>query len=184
MRRVDSLVFLLTFLGLSLAGGCDRGPRDASSTPAAKPAPPATQLPAGLFLDAEPPGAMNVADVKRDPPVTGEVVLRGRIGGQKEPIVAGRAVFMIADMRLPVCGVGKQACCDTPWDYCCESPETKLANTATIQVVDADGHPLKVELGKVHGLAPQKEVVVRGTIARRDDAGVLIVTASGIWIKP
>ncbi len=74
--------------------------------------------------------------------------------------------------------------CATPWDYCCEPHESLVASSATIQVVETDGRPLKADLKGLRGLDPLAEVYVVGTVAQRDEGGTFVVNASGVWIKP
>ena len=72
--------------------------------------------------------------------------------------------------------------CATPWDYCCEPPESITAGTATVQFVGADGKPLAVELQGQGGLAPLATITVTGVVAEKDDAGLFIVNATGIHV--
>lgn len=140
-------------------------------------------IPGSMFLPEAPPGARDIADAKPGAKPGDTLTLRGRIGGSKEPFVEGRAVFTLVDTRLKACGEGKEECCKTPWDFCCETREEITRNLATIQVVGDDGKPLKRGLNGVNGLKPLATVTIVGAVT---DAGndVLVVRASGMHVKP
>jgi hypothetical protein len=159
---------------------CDQ--QSSEPPPTAVPAAAQAVLPEGLFVTQEPPGAKEVSEVKAEAAATGEVVLRGRIGGRVETFVKDRAIFMLADSRLPTCRDKHGDGCPTPWDYCCEPKEKLLARTASIQVVGPDGQPLKLGLQGRHGLEPMVEIVVSGMITSRD-GGTLLINAERIFVK-
>lgn len=143
-----------------------------------------TTLPAGLMLAAAPGEPRDVKPLKSEASEGDAVIVRGRIGGRVEPFVEGRAMFLIADMNLPPCQAeGDDACCTTPWDYCCEPKEAITANTATVQIVDGEGRPLKFDVNGVSGLKPMATVVVTGKIAKRDGEAALVINAEGIYIE-
>lgn len=173
----------LACLGMVFAG-CEQ--KDAATkTPADAPAKAAVAaLPPDLFVLTPPEGARGVGAVKADADATGDVVIHGRLGGRKEPFVDGFAVFLLADVSMSPCGAeSDNPCCATPWDYCCEPRESLAAKTATIQVVGANGKPLRTSLEGQHGLKPLKEVTVAGKVAQRDDAGTLVINANRIHVK-
>lgn len=164
-----------------ILGACEKGP-----APVARggPADASTVLPAGLFLEAEPAGVVGVLDSKAAVKAGDRVVIRGKIGGSMDPFVGGRAVFTIMDTGVKGCDEMGDDHCPTPWDYCCEPLESRTANAATIQIVGADGRPLKADLKGVHGLDPLAQVCVVGIVAQRDDAGTLVVNAESVYVKP
>ncbi len=168
----------LTLLTLALAG-C--GPDEPAKPP--EPSKPAASLPADLFLSAAPEGARGVAEAKKAAPNAGdEIVLRGRIGGSESPFVEGRSILTLAEESLEACGEGADDGCTTPWDFCCSSPEEKLANTATVRVVGPDGKPLAAGLSGAGGMKPLSTLVVKGKVSRTE-AGNLVVDASGIFVE-
>ena len=71
--------------------------------------------------------------------------------------------------------------CTTPWNYCCETPETIAKHSAMIQVVDAAGNPLGVGLKGANGLKELSDVVVQGTVKEAKDK-ILIINATGFYI--
>jgi len=182
--------FTITFtlMALALAGmgimGCEQKSEQAASRSPNANQPTAAALPANLFVQSLPDGARSVAEIKADADATGEVLVRGRIGGRVEPFVDGAAVFLLADASMKSCDELHGDSCLTPWDYCCEPRESLVAKTATVQVVGADGKPLRRSLKGQHGLAPLASITVAGEIAQRDGSGILVINAHRIHVKP
>jgi hypothetical protein len=167
----------IILLAATVAVGCgkpEKGPRQAAD----RTNPPVADH--AFLLDAEPPGAIGVAETRRTATDEAEVVVVGRVGGSKQPFVDGLAAFQIVDPALPPC---RPDCgCPTPWDFCCDLnilPENK----ATIKVVDKTSNPLDVDARQLLGIKELTTVVVRGK-ARRDEAGNLSVLADGIYVRP
>jgi len=142
----------------------------------------AEDLPAGLILKEAPAGAKDVSALKKDAKEGDDVVIRGQIGGDKAPFVNKRAIMRIMDMKLPACNTKPGDDCKTPWDFCCETPETLKANSATIECCNADGKPLKVELKGMNGIDNLSVVVVKGKVTSRIGDN-LIIQASGIFVE-
>ena len=92
--------------------------------------------------------------------------------------------MQVIDASLKACGEGPvKDECTTPCDYCCEDPKEVAAHSASVQVVGADGKPLRGGLKGVGGLKPLSEVTVKGTVANAADSGVLVVNATAIHVK-
>ena len=142
---------------------------------------PSASLPDGFFLTESPSGAVPLSQA-RDAAAPGDkIVFTGYIGGRVEPFTEGRAVFLVADaVNAPRCVPDHG--CPTPWDACCVPGETVAANSASVRVVDADGHILKVGLNGRGGLAPGREVTVKGTVKEANDA-VFLVDANALAVK-
>jgi hypothetical protein len=165
---------------LALAGlapfvltACDKTAPSASAVPGVDPEPVAW-----LLTDA-PADAVTVADIKPTAAEGDTVVLRARIGGRKDPITPGAGVFVIMDPSVPSCDQIPGDNCPTPWDYCCEPRESLNANSATVQLVDADGNPIQADLAAA-GLEPLDTVIITGTIAARPSPEVLTIRATGV----
>ena len=179
------------FLAAILAAGCGKSETVVIETESAKggteAAPAAAEaLPAGLLLDAAPEGAKSLEEVKKSAREGDSVVLRGRVGGALDPFVKGRAMMTVADAGLVPCSemeMGEDGCI-TPWDYCCEAPESLKAKVATIEVDGADGRPLKADLRGAGGIAPLDTVVVVGKVGPRPDPAILVIHATGIYREP
>ncbi|UCF32965.1 MAG: hypothetical protein JSV78_11600 [Phycisphaerales bacterium] len=177
--------FILTALSLAGLGtaGCERKPQQRASDASKSTDGLAPVLPENLFVQEAPAGARDVTDVKADKSATAEVVVHGRIGGRKEPFVDGAAMFMLADVNMRPCNELHGDRCPTPWDYCCEPRESLVAKVATIQVIGADGRPLRINLKGKHGLEPLAELTVAGEVAQRDEHGTLVINAREIHVN-
>lgn len=118
---------------------------------------------------AEDPGtAYSVADAKEELP-TEEVIVEGRI----HRMVKGYATFTLMDKKLDYCGeIQKEDTCKTPWDYCCDTGEDRLANSCNVQFENADGKVLKTEL--FGELKHCDWVVVRGKVTKDEHGNVTI----------
>ena len=178
MRKTLIAVAMLVSAGLLVVGCDDPAPTPSTSSPTTPAA--AEGLPSGLMLTAAPAEAKDVLALK-GAKAGDEVVLRGKIGGRAEPFVEGRAVFQVVDAGLKSCKDIPGDTCATPWDYCCE-PEVNQ-KSASVQVVGADGKPLRTGLKGVGGLQPLSEVTIKGTVVQAGEAGPVLVNATGIHVK-
>lgn len=144
----------------------------------------AADLPAALFLKESPAKADNVGELKKTVKAGDEVTMRGQIGGQAKDVFNGsRATFMLADMKMVPCNKIPGDKCETPWDFCCVPLTEKSANVAVVQVTDEKGKPVKTTLKGVNGLDHLSVVVVKGKV-KSNEAGNLLVNATGIYIEP
>lgn len=176
--RPPRLALLLLLCALALPA-CERKP---AATGGAQPAAGTPALPAALFVTSPPAGAREVAELKADASAAGPVVVRGRIAGRENPFVKGAAVFLLADSSIRACNENEGDACTTPWDFCCEPAENIAAATITVQVVDADGRPLRIDLAGQNGLRPLAHVTLAGEVAQRDAAGTLVINARNIYV--
>ena len=142
---------------------------------------PADALPAGLILDKSPDAPQDVVAVQKSAKAGDTVTLRGRVGGTEKPLADNRAIVTVVDPSVTTCEKMPGENCQTPWDACCDPDATK--KSATIQVVGADGRPLKAPLTGVGGIAPLKELIVTGKVRAAADSGALVVDATGIYVK-
>ena len=163
----------------AILAACDSGrsPQPAARAPAGSGGTGAA-APAWLLAQA-PADAVGVAAVKAGAKEGDTVTIRGRIGGRADPMTPGSPIFVIMDPSIPSCRDNPEDRCATPWDYCCETPETKAANNATIQVVDASGAPITDSL-EAAGFAPLDEVIAVGVVGPRPDPSVLVVRATAL----
>ena len=176
-HRTTLGIGLLAALALGIAG-CDRQ----AATP--QPAPPVA-IPASLLLSEAPAGAKDVAAVVKEAKNGEEVIVRGRIGGRAEPFVGDRAVVQIIDPGIKACNENPGDGCATPWDVCCEPTDRLLAGSMIIQVLDANGRPLKAGLKGVGGLQPLSTIIVKGKAARPEGSKAVTVNATSLYVaKP
>jgi len=138
-----------------------------------------------IIVKAEPAGAKSITEVRKSVEVGKEVTLSGKIMGRSDPFVEGRALFMLGDPAvITSCDLRPGDSCVTPWDVCCDDNEDITAATATIQVVDANGKPLKQGLKGVNGIKELSKLVITGTIAEGSNANNLLINATAIYVKP
>ena len=179
----------VVFSGVVLAAliGCGEAQKSSpnsamSADPASKPA-ATVALPDTLLLKEAPSGAKDVGVLKKEAKAGDEVVIRGQVAGRVDVFTPGRATVMLADTNLPACSLKPGDKCETPWDLCCETKEILKANTASIQVVGPDGKPLKTDLRGVSGIDHLSVLVVKGTVAAREEQN-LVINATGIYVEP
>ncbi len=159
---------LFTFLIVVSLGGCSD-----STTPTGAPTPGSD---ASWLLSVMPADAIPVSEAKRTAREGDKVVVRGRIGGRRDAMTPGYAIFVMMDPAIPNCELDA---CKTPWDYCCETIESITSNSATVQLVGGTGQPMAIDLDK-HAISPLDEVVVVGTVGPRPTEAVFVIHAEKI----
>jgi hypothetical protein len=170
--------------GMAVAGcGHENTPAGGDSTAAPANAIPQAIADGSRFLAAsEPAGAKGVRDARKDAKDGDDVVVVGRIGGEKQPWVEGRAVFRLIDSAFTPCSERKGDTCKTPWDYCCDDADELHKGMATVKVVDGQGKTVPVDARALLGVKELQTVVVTGK-AKRDEGGNLTVLASGLYVR-
>lgn len=171
---LNKITTTLTASTLLLFSGCGDS---ASPSQEQSPSAQSTDQPAAdaWVLTTAPQGAVSVTDAKATAQEGDQVIIRGRIGGRRNPISADSPVFTLVDLDLEYCGQSNDDQCGTPWDYCCETPTTIVSNSATVQIlgdsVDLTGS----------GLEPLDEVILIGTVGPRPEEQILTIRATGIF---
>jgi len=133
-------------------------------------------------LAAKPANALSVMDARERLSPGDPAVVEGQIGGAKEPFFDGFAGFVLADRAILFCDeIGGEEHCATPWDACCEDPDTLKAGRVSIQMVDAEGNPIEGGLGSGGTLSGLDRVIVSGTVAEGSTAENLIIDAEGYF---
>ncbi len=179
MKIAASLVLVVL---VSLSGCSD-------SHPAAKPNTQAgtavSTLPDSFKLSAEPSGAVVASQVRATAKTGDNVVIVGRVGRYSvvDPFADGFASFTIVDQKMKPCGEDGMDGCKTPWDYCCADADEMKASTVNIEFRDAKGKPHSTSARGFHGIVPLATVVVTGK-AEKDEAGNLIIAATGVFVRP
>ena len=135
------------------------------------------------ILPTEPANASDVIQTRKEAKDGDSVVVVGRVGGSKEPLVKGRAAFTIVDVSLKSCSDMEGDNCPTPWDYCCASKDELARGTVMIKFTDDQGKTLARDAKDFLGIEPLNTVVVQGR-AKRDADGNLTVLANGIYVRP
>lgn len=177
MKTILYTTLLATAIGL--AAGC--GSKKTESTPSSSEPVPA------VFTTTRPEGSPVAIPDARTSAKPGEgLLLAGKVMGVSDPFVEGRGVFIVGDeATLTSCDLmGEDDHCPTPWDACCDSPEARIAGTATIQVLDEEGSILARGVQGVGGLDTLTRVIVSGTVAANATPEALIVNAQAIYVVP
>ncbi len=171
------------FLGVLLAGGliwivgCSGGSKPDSNSISAPPA-----ASAKFLLTAEPVGAKNVVETRELAKDKDEVVLVGRIGGERDPWVEGMAAFKITDIARPPCSDRPGDTCKFPWDYCYEDQDLMRKSVALLQIVDDHGKVIAEDAKTSLGFKELQTIVIQG-IAERDKDNNLTVNAKKVFIR-
>jgi hypothetical protein len=122
-----------------------------------------------------------VADV-RAAAVDGEkVVVVGRIGGDVNPWVEGRAAFTIVDLSLQACSDIPGDSCPTPWDYCCATDGLKTGSIL-VKVVDEGGQLVADDARTLLGVAELDTLVVEGTLQKGEEGNATLL-ASHVFVR-
>lgn len=156
----------------ALLVGCGGKPEAAPKAEAKKPVNPR------FILAAEPASPVDVIAAKTSAKNDEAITLIGRIGGDVDPWVKGRASFLLVDSSFKPCS--EEEGCETPWDYCCEPDIAK--GKATIKFVDDKGEMLPTDARELLAVKELQTIVVKGK-AKRDEAGNLVVLADGIFVR-
>jgi len=172
-------ILTLFSLGLALAVivGCGTTAGPTTTTTSTGAAPDARYV-----LAEEPADAQPVIAVRKDAKDGDEVTITGRIGGDVDPWVKGRATFVIVDPSLQACSERAGDTCETPWDFCCEEIGHLNQSKATIKIVDDAGETVSTDARELLGVTELATVTIRGQ-AKRDEAGNLTVLAKGVYVK-
>lgn len=141
---------------------------------------PSSTVSASWMLASAPADAVHVASAKTSAQPGDTIALRGKIGGRLEPMSSGSPVFTIVDLAVKDCNQKMDDGCPTPWDYCCTPPEVLTVNSATVQLVDAQGNSSPTD-PIAGGLKPLDDVIVVGTVGPRPSEQVLTVKATGVY---
>ncbi len=171
MKNLIPLAALLMFSGCGDSTDV-AAPDSATSTP--------TVDASAFLLDAEPDGAMGVVKVRTESKDGDEIVIVGRIGGNKNPWIDGRAAFSIVDMAAKPCNAIPGDKCPVPWDYCCE--DDLASKTTLVKFNDENGKLVAAGAKDLFGLKELDTVVISGK-AKVDDAGNVTVMAEGMFVR-
>lgn len=143
---------------------------------------PRGNIPFGFMLDEAPSDVKNVIDAKETAKPGDTIAIRGRIGGSARPFVDGRAVFTIVGRGPHACSDHADDQCKTPWDYCCTPRDELRAHSATIQIVDESGAPIRTDIKGRRGIQELSDLTVVGKVVSTN-GGSLIIKASGMYLN-
>ena len=181
MKTTKTTFGLMTLVFVSAVSmGCDKQKSAPNSNNSSAPNQAGAGLPAGLFVTVPPANAKTVEEVMATAKTGDAVVMRGRVGGSEEPFVEGRAVFTLVGNGLKACSDKADDKCETPWDYCCDTPADIAKHSATVQVVDAAGAPIKASIKGQNGIKELSELTIAGKVVLANEK-VVIIAASLIY---
>lgn len=143
---------------------------------------PEGNIPFGFVLDKSPDNVKNVTDAKDTAKPGDEIAVRGRVGGSARPFVDRRAVFTLVGRGPHACSDHDDDHCKTPWDFCCTPRDELRAHSATIQIVDEKGAPIRTDIKGRRGIKELSDLTIVGTVVSTD-GGSLIIKASGIYLN-
>jgi hypothetical protein len=133
------------------------------------------------LITSQPADPLEVKELLGEAKDGDEVVVIGRIGGEKDPWVEGLAMFNIVDTSLIPCNEIPGDECPNPWDYCCARD---LATSRTlVEVVDKKGVTVPEDARRLLNVTELQTIVIKGT-ARRDEDGNVTLIATGIFVQP
>lgn len=175
---------LILTTSLLLLLGCGSAPE------AAKPQVNAGQQPAqaahplaSLLLAQAPAHAQAITALKANVKPGEAVVVTGRVGGQVDPFITGRAALILADDEaIAACDKNPDDHCGTPWDYCCEDKTAIAKATCVVQAVGTDGKVLPHGLAGLGGLKAGDHIALTATVGPDSTADNLVLLATGIHV--
>lgn len=154
-------------LSLLLFAGCSA---EGAKQP---PAPQAAAAVAKMVLAADPGDAIGVVAAKESGEAA-KVVVEGRV----HDMVKGFAVLKLMDTALHYCGQVDAEDCETPWDYCCDSPDRRKQHSLLVEFRDAAGKPIATPA--MPNARHCDLVKVRGEMTV-DEHGSHVLVADGIF---
>lgn len=171
MLNMKTSALLLTLAFLTLACG-DKKESSTDSTPTA------SNTVAESFWMAKIEGTpRSVKEIIANGKDGEAVLVAGRVGGNVDVFVPGRAAFLIADLSLKDCYDMADEC-KQPWDYCCEDPAALKTGTLAVECREGE-RVLAHEIKGFHTLDHGRDVTIRGVV-KRSSSGSVVLVAAGI----
>jgi hypothetical protein len=175
---MKSITILATLVTLTLASCNDKTTTSVDTPPENN---KGTLL--AVLLPTLPKGAITITEARKNPTPGTKLVLSGKIMGNESPLVDSRAMLTLGDpTKLTSCDLNPDDPCETPWDVCCDDLDLRKNSIATIQVLDANGKPLKKGLRGLGGLRELSSLVIVGEVAKGSNKDNFLVTATGIHV--
>jgi hypothetical protein len=140
---------------------------------------------ASLVLTTAPENATDIADLRKSGKPGETVTFTGHVLGSDPVFMDGRAIMIMGDpKKINACNLTPDDECETPWDACCDDPDTVKGAIVTVQVVDDAGKPLKTGLKGLGGMKELSAVTVTGQVADSSDESNMLINATGIYVQP
>ena len=170
MQRSHVLTFVLSS---AMAVGCADG------------TPRPSQDGLKFILDAEPPGAQSIIEMKAaaEGGVTEEIVVVGRVGaGDNETWDTARAAFMVSDLSLNPASADGHGGDHDNCRFCLEKKRQELEKMALFQFVDESGQVVATDARKLLGLQKNQVIVARGR-GELDEVGNVVFSATRLYLR-
>ncbi len=165
-------------LALGLAS-CSEKPQE-TKTPEATAT--ATDL-ASLLVTESSAAPLSIAQLRSSAKVGDTVVFSGKVIGSKTVFIEGRAIMVMGDPdKITSCDLHPGDNCTTAWDVCCDDLDVIKSSIVTVQVVDADGKPLKEGFRNVGGIKELTNLVVTGKVAEGSNENNMLINATSLFI--
>jgi len=172
------IILLLSFLTLFIFQGC--GDKEEIALEKSSQA----SFPDSLRITERPSNPLSVVEARQRAKKGDTLTLVGVIGGRPTPFVENRAAFILADEHnITACSKREGDNCQTPWDYCCETPDKIKESTVMIQVVGKNNKVLKESLKGFGGLKELSKVIIQGVFDDNTTEENVIINAVGIYIN-
>ena len=137
-----------------------------------------------LLVTEAPADALSIAKLRTTATVGDEVVFSGKIIGSSTVFIEGRAIMVMGDPeKITSCDLRPEDSCTTPWDVCCDDFEVIKSSIVTVQVVDADGKPLKQGFRNVGGIKELTSLVVSGKVAEGSNESNMLINATSLFVS-
>jgi hypothetical protein len=173
---VFQLTKLVALFCALLLAGCGYDATGGERTPAN-----ADEMRRELLLSDEPAEAIGVLDAQETLAADSEATVVGVIGGVPNPFGSGDASFVIADAAVLAEDDGhdceKEGC-----HFCKKNNQEPSHGLALVCFVDEQGQPRRFDARETFGLQAEQTVVVRGR-CQKDASGMLVLTATGIYVR-
>jgi hypothetical protein len=141
----------------------------------------AAELRNALLLAVEPAEAMGVLDAQEMLSTDTEATIVGVIGGVENPFGQADASFVIVDPARLAEHDGhdceKEGC-----HFCQKNDHGPSHGLALVRLADEQGQPYRFDARETLGLAVEQTVVVPGR-CQKDGGGMLVVTATGVYVR-
>ncbi|MEO1857582.1 MAG: hypothetical protein ABGY95_09515 [Rubritalea sp.] len=176
MIKLNYISTLALALGLA---SCSETPEDVKAPEVTE----ATKGLASLVVSAAPTDATSIADLRTSAKVGDDVVFSGKVIGSSTVFVEGRAIMVIGDpQKITSCDLIHGDNCRTPWDVCCDDHDVIKGSIVTVQVVDADGKPLKEGFKNVAGIKELSNLVISGKVAEGSNDDNMLINATSLFV--
>lgn len=178
-KKRNHCLALALALSTALLTSCQKTEEEVEKTETNKPSSPLESI----ILKEAPTNALAISEAIKAPQPGEPITISGEVMGRLDPFIEDRAMVILGDpTKLTPCNRKPGDSCDTPWDVCCDLQETINQSTATIQVLDENGAPIKTGLKGLNGMKELSFLTVTGTVAEGSNDKNLLVSATGIHV--